>query len=153
MDSTETVAHDTRTERERNLDGVQALLDLLRRHPELESPFTSRIHMPISSYGRSTDEIKSDLAAWARALSHLRPGKSYEDGWASLTAYFEDVELFVYTNRENVCERVVRGTRQVTETVKDPDMLAAVPEVEVTREVEDVEWICRPLLADEQASA
>jgi hypothetical protein len=57
------------------------------------------------------------------------------------------LSLHVYTDREEVCERVVIGTREVTEEVPDPEALAAVPKVIVTKTVEDVKWVCSPLLA------
>jgi hypothetical protein len=47
----------------------------------------------------------------------------------------------------------VVGTREVTEEVPDPEALAAVPKVTVTRTVEDVRWECRPLLAEAQRDA
>jgi heme-binding NEAT domain protein len=54
----------------------------------------------------------------------------------------------VSVDREEICERIVTGTREVTVEVPDPEQLAAVPTVSVTKTVEDVEWICRPLLDD-----
>ena len=51
--------------------------------------------------------------------------------------------------REEVCERKVTVVTEEVEEV-DPEALAALPKVMVTREVEQVEWICPPsLLADE----
>ncbi len=55
--------------------------------------------------------------------------------------------------RDDVCERIVTGTHQVTETGKDPEALAAVPEIEVTKTVEDVEWRCGSILAPQGATA
>ncbi|HET6291734.1 MAG TPA: hypothetical protein VFG33_00115, partial [Kribbella sp.] len=55
------------------------------------------------------------------------------------------IEVHVGAYRDQVCERVVTGTREVTKTVPDPSVV--VPDVEVTETVEDVEWICGPLLA------
>lgn len=138
---------DTRTVRDQHCDGLQALVDLLRAHPELESPFTAlAINAPVDH----CDDAKAQLAGWARATSHLKPAKSYEKhgDWASLTIRFgPGVEVFVYASREKVCERVVTGVETVTKTVKDPEALAAVPEIEVTETVETIEWRCEPLLA------
>ncbi len=53
------------------------------------------------------------------------------------------VMLHAYGDRAKVCERVVTGTREVTEEVPDPD----APKVTVTRVVEDVEWRCSSILA------
>jgi hypothetical protein len=54
------------------------------------------------------------------------------------------LELDVTVSRPAVCERVVTGTREVVKTVPAPD----APMVEVTEVVEDVEWVCEPLLAE-----
>ncbi len=56
----------------------------------------------------------------------------------------------VVANREEVCERVVVGARQVTETIPDPSV--TVPTVEITKTVEDVEWRCTSILAGQDAS-
>jgi hypothetical protein len=52
----------------------------------------------------------------------------------------------VLCDRNEVCEKVVTGTREVTKEVPDPEALAAVPKVTVTETVEDVEWRCHPIL-------
>ncbi len=49
-----------------------------------------------------------------------------------------------------MCKKVVT-TETVTRTVPDPAVLATVPMVEVTQDVENVEWVCEPLLATEGA--
>jgi hypothetical protein len=54
------------------------------------------------------------------------------------------LELDVTVKRPAVCERVVTGTREVVKTVPAPD----APTVQVTEVVEDVEWVCGPLLAE-----
>ena len=62
------------------------------------------------------------------------------------------MSLEVWTNRANVCERVVTGTRTITETVRDPALVDAVPLVEVTREEEIVEWVCDEAILRASAS-
>lgn len=140
-----TITEDTRTERDQHCDGLQALVDLLRAHPELDSPFRySEILHPVSH----VESPKDTLAQWARATSHLRPSKSYDGDYAELMISFgPGVEVKVYASRNLVCERIVTGTTEVTKTVKDPEALKAVPDVEVTETVELVEWRCEPLLS------
>lgn len=130
---------------------LRQLADLLEANPHLTNPFNCG---PVHHYlGYQSEDKKADLRNWARATSHLRPTKAYTD-YAELNIDFGGgLVVKVYADREQVCERVVTGTREVTKTVKDPDALAAVPEVEVTVTEEDVEWICKPLLADESVSA
>lgn len=57
------------------------------------------------------------------------------------------VGIDLNAHREEVCERIVTGTREVTEQVPDPALLAEVPMVQQTRTEEIIEWQCRPLLA------
>lgn len=48
--------------------------------------------------------------------------------------------------RTEMCEQVVVGTREVTEEVPDPILLAAVPTVTVTRTEQVTRWQCKPVL-------
>lgn len=123
--------------------GLRQLADMLQANPALAAEFAyslSEIGEP--SIGRDA------LAAFARAA--LRAGakveKYFRGEYAGVIARFGPVEVTAFDKREEVCERVVVGTREVTEQVPDPLALLAVPLVEVTRTVEDVEWRCRPLL-------
>lgn len=132
---------DTRTE---YIEGLRALADLLetrgltgRSDGDNEfSPFN--VHV----------DTKAEAAAWARALTDVTkaPATSVEslliDGRAGA------LHVRVWVDRAEVCERVVTGTREVTRTVPAPD----APMVEVTETVEDVEWVCSPLLAEDRES-
>lgn len=92
---------------------------------------------------------KDKMAAFVRAgLKHgAKVDKKFNDTWFSAVVTFDSVSVEGNAHREEVCERVVVGTETVTKTVKDPEALAAVPEIEVSEEVETVEWRCGPLLA------
>lgn len=95
---------------------------------------------------------KEATAAIARAGVHIgaRVAKHQDERWAGVTVDFGSrVNLFVYADREQICERKVVGQKTVTKEVPDPDALAAVPKVTVTETVDEVEWICSPLLANE----
>lgn len=95
-------------------------------------------------------QTREQVAALARAGLHAgaKVTKHVGDKWAGVDITFPSgTGLHVYADREEVCERVVTGTREVTETVPDPEALAAVPLVEVTKTVEDVEWRCGSFLA------
>ena len=60
----------------------------------------------------------------------------------------ENTRYVIVLDRPQVCRKVITGTQIVTETVPDPDVLATVPTVEVTKEVETFEWVCDPILGD-----
>jgi hypothetical protein len=94
-------------------------------------------------------ESGEDLAAHIRFA--LRAGakisKKYDDAHAGAYLSFGPVRIQAYGTRAQVCERVVVGTREVEEEIPDPEALAAVPKVTVKKTVEDIEWVCSPLLA------
>lgn len=83
-----------------------------------------------------------------RAVQHgATATKDIGGQYAGAHLSFGCVGLRPYADREQICRRVVTGTHEITETVPDPDLIAAVPRIERTRIVEDVEWVCEPLLA------
>lgn len=92
---------------------------------------------------------RAAMAYYARR--GLRAGatidKNVSDKYASVLLRFGSFALDVYAEREQVCERVVTGTREIEVEEQDPEALAAVPTRTVTKVVEDVEWVCTPLLS------
>lgn len=134
-------------------DGFRALADFIETHasdPNLHQGLShltrskQMICLPVSG---QADVIPAFAVAGARA--GLKVVKDYSgDQYAGVDLHFGPVYLSVYAPRGEVCERVVVGTREVTEEVPDPDALAAVPRVTVTKTVEDVQWVCKPLLGD-----
>ncbi len=126
--------------------GLRALADLIESNPDLGEKMrycgVDNIHVPVDD--------KTTMAAFIRAGK--RHGatitKNAMGKWFMVNIGWGPVGLDVFAAREEVCERVVVGTETVTETVKDPDLLAQVPDVEITTEREVVEWRCHPILAD-----
>lgn len=136
--------------------GLRALADALEASPgALPLPHDGTLS-PVTLYFLSGEDPRAALAAAARALpcDFRKEVTDRGDGTDTLrllgSLHGLEVELVAY--RADVCERVVTGTRKVTERVKDPEVLAEVPEVEVTRVVEDVQWICQPVMASRPAS-
>lgn len=122
-------------------EGLRRLADMIEAHPELPPSYLSS-HLYIW-HAKSADE----LAAIARAA--LGAGATVDKDIAgkqyNVVASFGPIRAMALADRVNVCERVVTGTETVTRTVPDP----TAPLVEVTETVEQVEWVCRPLLADQ----
>jgi hypothetical protein len=138
------------------IDGLRALASVLEAHPEVPLPYEGTGTEMAFHFLHGADP-RAAMAETARALpcAWRKETRDYEDG----TAYFDlhgqlaglKVRLCAY--RDAVCTRVKVGTREVTETVKDPAALAGVPEVEVTRTEDIVTWDCGSLLAPAAADA
>jgi hypothetical protein len=139
----------TQTQRDEKLEArAQALADGLRRLADLVEKLDDETLIYDYEYtlGNANMPVdgKDELAAHVRAA--LAAGgeieKSYNDAYAGAYLRFGPVAVRPYAARDLVCERVVTGTQEVTEEVADPEALAAVPKVSVTRTVDVVEWRC-----------
>lgn len=127
-------------------DGLRALAAMIEQSSdeavyELRYTF-DHISVPVWSAAAAAALARAGMHAGAKVTKHQ------SDKYAGVDIAFGRVSLHVYADREEICERVVTGTETVTKKIKDPEALAAVPEIEVTEEVEKVEWRCRPLLED-----
>lgn len=130
--------------------GLRLLATMIEENPEIADSFESVFRHGLSAHPRGADSAASmaQIGRIARAYGAATT-KDITESMHNLMCDFGRVKVKVLAMREEVCERVVVGTETVTKTVKDPEILATVPEVEVTEEVEIVEWQCRPLLAAE----
>lgn len=137
MTTTETPLHI------RQAEGLRALADLIEQNPEI----AENMRQPLSDMGGYAFTVEP-IATFVRAAAKhgAKIVKDYPDNperHFSAYAHFGPVTVRLHTDRQQVCEQV--GTKTVTKTVKDPEALKAVPEVEVTEEVPV--WECKPLLA------
>jgi hypothetical protein len=136
------------------IEGLHQIADFLAEHPEVPLPhlgaYAEGSNLPAMSIYVYGDEPRVMVASIARAMAE--PGaavqKRVKESTESYQVWreFGGLVLVATANRNEVCERVVTGAREVTEEVPDPEALAAVPKVSVTKVVEDVEWVCAPLL-------
>ncbi len=129
------------------ISGLRKVADLLEQHDELPLPSAGDI-FPMTFTFLSGGDRKAALAAAARLIpSQLH--KKVRDGdygsYFDLEGRLDGLMIQLTAFRDDVCERVVTGTREVTKQVPDPAV--DVPLVEVTETVEEVEWVCGPLLA------
>lgn len=146
-DLTVTTEEDTAVEVAREqAAGLRALADMVEQNPELGEVLR---YLHLSTHIFAEDDPKAKLGTFAKTAARYaaKVDKNFTTGFALVVADFGGVRVSVQADRDEVCERVVTGTESVTKTVPDPEALAAVPTVEVTEEVETVEWVCRPLLA------
>lgn len=127
--------------------GLRMLADLLDENPNLKLPYHGST---ASILVIATRDSKNQGAAWARALPG-RVEKNVHDEVLDLNGQISGLKITVILNRDEVCTKVVVGTREVTETVPDPELVAAVPLVKRTVTKEIVEYHCGSLLAGDRS--
>lgn len=134
------------------IEGLRKLANALEQHTEIPLPYEgSSAGTPISLmfFGYEADN-KTAMAAAARALpcSFVKTG---DNKYFQMNGTLAGLRIQLHALREEVCKRVVTATREVVEEVPDPEALAAatasVPLVKKTTTVEDVTWVCSPILA------
>lgn len=127
--------------------GLRDLAAWVEANEGLVADLYPGVDLLLCASGTGRDRIAA-IARSGLATAGVRVTKTYSEKYAGAQIHFgRYVKVDVYAGRDEVCERVVVGTREVTEEVPDPEALAAVPTVSVTKTVEDVEWKCLPLLA------
>jgi hypothetical protein len=135
--------------------GLRLLADMVEQNPQLAENFRHSLQtsgLNLHLYG---DERAAQMAEIAR-IARRYGAKTTKDVFGDMHNVMCDfgfVKVDILARRTEVCERVVVDTVEVTEEVPDPEVLATVPKVTVTRTEEVVEWQCRPLLEAEKASA
>lgn len=138
-------------ERQRYVTLLADLARILREHPGIPKPdiYTDEIRFAV--FGSDAREI---IAAARRAIGGTWAKQPRENQYGTYLDYTREWHGFpvrLTTARDEVCRKVVTGTREVTRKVPDPEALAKVPEIEVTETEEISEWVCEPLLAPRTA--
>lgn len=139
--------------------GLREIADWLQRHPEVHLPYLGdttigSLRAPTldiyvhKSYG-DEPSAKARLAAIARAMGHATKSADDDDHRFRISRMFGGIRVRASAPREEVCERIVVASHQVTEQVPDPEAVAALPLVSQTRVVEEVVWRCTALLDDD----
>lgn len=133
------------TDRTAYVQGLRDLADALDANPTIPLPdrfFTTRVTSPDDlDDDRKREYAKRRAAEIARAIPARVDKRTFGSLFALATS-FGPIKFEVFFDREHVCERIVTGTRTVTEDEPDPDEVAKLPKRTITREVEDVEWRC-----------
>ena len=133
------------------ISGLRKLADLLEQHPDLPLPYGSgngtfpSLRVTFYMLGDTREAFTSTALRFPGPLTKEVRASTY-----AVAGQLDGLHFEVVAYRKDVCERVVTGTREVTKTIPAPG--AEVPMVEVTETIEDVEWVCGPLLADGRAS-
>lgn len=124
-----------------NLREVADLLDL---HADIKQPYitsSSNGQVSLSWYLNGDADAKAKAAAVVKAIDGgwERGEADYDGPLATWKQERGGLSLLVQVSRDDVCERIVTGTKEVTV----PYVAAQPARVEV---VDIVEWRCEPLL-------
>jgi hypothetical protein len=139
------------TARQRYTALLRDLAAFMDEHEEFPEPYVhpdGMLHFTCGG-GPGTRET---LAALRRALGGKWTKDARDDGYIEIKGEWHGRRVLLSASREAVCRKVVTGTREVTEIVKDPAKLAEVPEIEVTRTEDIIEWVCEPVTAPARAA-
>jgi hypothetical protein len=128
---------------------LRHVADMIEHNPDLFDDVFRHAFYMVNIFPSDKPTMAKVIRA---ALAHgAKVDKKVKGEWFTAELRFGLVGIEANARRDEVCERVVVGTETVTKRVPDPDLLAQVPEVEVTETVDKVEWVCRPLLAEDGA--
>lgn len=166
-----TVQDPEQAKRDAFIDGLRQVADFLDAHPDVKLPYigghydipapTMPIYVNTWNGGEPASQV---MAKIARAMGTAE--KHYEDRHElfMLVRKFGGISLVAQVDRDELCTKVVVGTREVE--VEEPEQaavqaaIAALPKVKRVEVVEEVRWECHPLLeapdgplADEMATA
>jgi hypothetical protein len=128
--------------REQYIAGLRALADALDADETLPLPI-SEIAWPV--WGYEGDEAAAATLAKIARLMDGPVRKKYDDDFFLLFGTIRGLPIRPWAMRDMVCRKVVKGTKEITENI--PTGFETI-----TKTVEDVEWVCEPLLAAEAAS-
>ncbi|MET8866471.1 hypothetical protein ABZW11_26335 [Nonomuraea sp. NPDC004580] len=130
--------------------GLRALADALDANPDLPLPWQGGPYMAMTLHFLDAQDPRAEMAAARRALGIPMDKAPREDGYFDMRGTLHGVHIAFTAYRKDVCERVVVGTREVEIEEPDPDAVAALPTVKRTEVIEDVEWVCHPILATDE---
>lgn len=134
----------------RRSDFAAILADLaviLREHPAIPLPSFYSDEIRFLVFGAAAREIIATIRRAIGGTWDKQPRETESGAYLDYATEWHGWLIKVVTGRESVCRKVVKGTRQVTRKIPDPEALAAVPEIEITETEQDIEWVCEPLLA------
>lgn len=140
--TTDTVTHKTAT----HLRAIAAWLD---SHPEFDVDQINFNASPVevSDFGINSGE---EMAEKARAIGGRWEKQPGDELFSLQREITPGVVARLVGWRDQVCTRVVTGTREVEISEPDHAAVEALPKITRTETVEDIEWRCAPLLAERE---
>ena len=106
------------------IQGLRDLADFLDAHP----------NVPVPGSEQTLNVFVDDRATLAAIAREGRWEKHYYTNWFTLVAAFGPITLHINLDREQVCRKVVTGSRVVPARAAEPEHVEEV-----------TEWICEDL--------
>ena len=117
--------------------GLRDLAEWLEDNPDLIPTYGGE---SVFLFRRGDEPMPDFLSRIARRFG--RCDKDVSDKWFYLVKSFGPHDIRASARRDEVCEQVQVGTREVTEEIPDPAHMIDVPTITVTREEPVYEWRC-----------
>lgn len=145
-------AEEARAARALLADRLHQAADFIAGQPEL-NPYAVDVRGTTVVIRDLSIQTADDLARVSRAIGGRWDKRDRDELFALVREVADGVHVELVAWREQVCTRVVTGTRQIEVEEADPEAVAALPKVTRVETVEDVEWRCEPLLAPREPQA
>lgn len=126
------------SDRQKMINGLRHIADALENNPLLPVPYFGA--------GVTSVDGLAEMMAAGRAYGGFWKKETAGDEFQLRRQYASGLDLLIFTARENVCTRIVVGTKVVPAST-----LPARDEVHLPERVEEiVEWHCPPSLSELQ---
>ena len=124
------------------IDSMAAFVNFLESRPSL--PLLTMNDVYIFIYG---DSVEERLEKFANAVKVMGTGKKSYDAFLNFTKHFGVFNLVAACRRQEICQRVVTGTKVLPAEPEKTIVVPAKPE----RTEETWEWECPPSILREAA--
>lgn len=125
-------------DREKLIAGLRKIADVLETNQEAKIPYFGPCVVRVDDSEQLLAQSRVFGGKWAKSVS--------DDSFNLRQHLGCSLELYLYADRENVCKKIVIGTKLVPETVIEAQIIPA-------HEEEIVEWHCPESLREMQLEA
>ena len=125
-------------DKQKTIDGLHELIRALETNSDL-NPYLGTIVQRVDSKEEMRSIIKAVGGKWTK--------RADDSDFEMVREFGNAFSLMIYASHEQICKRVVTGTKMVPEAVVEATEAKVIP----AHEVEIVEWVCPDSLMDEGA--
>lgn len=115
--------------------GLRKIADTIEANPELIVPYLGAGVVQCGTVEEIRAFVKAFGGKWAK--------RSDENDFEMVQELSYGLSLMIFASHENVCQRVVVGTKHIPEIVVPASEERVIP----AHEIEQVKWVCPEVLA------